>query len=187
MNFEFNESIIPDLAVGFTRGLDAIGDAIAFCRGGWRAKDDPGFPSHAFLFYKIGDRLVAFEEGPRGLNPQPLREYLSARNRVVAVRYCHCWDDEGRALACKDALMKIWHDGGARQRYGWSTLFHFLPVVGKWIKPAKLGEICSENVAGMHIQYGGIDWPTKILAPDQLNTKMQQDRHTCSTILNYYK
>ncbi|HEY5139293.1 MAG TPA: hypothetical protein VIJ25_08265, partial [Methylococcales bacterium] len=71
MTWKINEVNIPDMAVGFSRGMDAIGDSIAFCRGGWRAVKDKSFPTHAFYFYRINGHLIAFEEGPQGLCPQP--------------------------------------------------------------------------------------------------------------------
>jgi len=183
-----NNTNIPDLAMGFTRGMDALGDSAALCRGGWKAVKDPGFPTHAFVFLRINGYLVAFEEGPQGLRPQPLNEYLTDKNRIVSVYYCHCWDDPLRAATAKSRLMQIWIEGGPRSRYGWATLFHFLPVVGPLIKPSAQGEICSEDVAGLHIETGGVTWlKNKIIAPDELLMAAQGSKPACEAVLGYYK
>ena len=118
---------------------------------------------------RLEGHLIAFEEGPQGLRPQPLSEYATDKNRIISVYYCHCWDDPDRRTSARDALLKIWLDGGERDRYGWATMFHFLPIVGPGIEPAKQGEICSEDVAGGLIDWGGVQWiKDKIIAPDQL-------------------
>ena len=188
MTWQINEPAIPDLAFGLSRGLDAIGDSIAFCRGGWKAVKDKSFPTHAFIFLRMNGRLVAFEEGPQGLRPQPLAEYAEDKNRIVAVYYCHCWDDPDKAIAAKDMLMKIWLSGGPRDRYGWATLFHFLPWIGPKIQPSKQGEICSEDVAGVAIDAGGVQWlKTKIVAPDQLGVALhaREQYYDVDCVLHY--
>ncbi len=192
MTWKINEANIPDLAIGFTRGLDLLGDSIAFCRGGWQAVRDKSFPTHAFFFCRIQDRLFAFEETAQGLRPMPLSEYATDKNRIISAYYCHCWNDSRRRENAIAYLIDIMAVGGERQRYGWRTLFSKLPGIGKLIRPDPVADICSENVAEILHQFGGVNWFEKTgtkIAPDELLMAIQKSRlnHETETILGYYQ
>lgn len=192
MKYLINSDNIADLDIAFSRGLDLLGDSIALCRGGWKAVRDKSFPTHAFFFCRIRDQLFAFEETPQGLRPMALSEYNTARNRIISVYRCKCWDELDRKYLAIDYLIGIMAEGGERQQYGWKTLFSKLPVIGRFIPPDKVADICSENVSEVLYKFGGVDWFRKTgtkIAPDELQIILHAARRKgeANAVLGYYK
>lgn len=174
MSMTINTKAIPELSVGFSRGRDMLGGLISLCRGGPGAIFNNNFPTHAFMFTCYQGQLFATEEGPSGLVEDSISQYCQSNDQIVKIMYWSGWDDhikKGGALA---HLAEIRAAGGPRAAYGYSILPYFLPLIGGWFKPKPQtlidgSEICSEDVAGIHICDGGAKWlSTKLLAPDEL-------------------
>jgi len=169
---------IPPLAVGFARSRDLLGGLIAACRGGVPAIFNNNFPTHAFLYTQDSGCMFATEEGSAGLVEDCLCKYTDENNRIVSVLYWRGWDDAAKSARAETHLAQIRSAGGSRAAYGYSILPYFLPLIGNWFKPKPEtlvdgSEICSEDVAGIHICDGGVTWlSSKLLAPDQLYAAM---------------
>lgn len=188
MIWRINENAIPTLAVGFTRGLDALGDSIAFCRGGPAAVRDKSFPTHAFLFTRDAGRLFATEETPGGLVEKSLAEYCTDKNRIVAVYHWQGFDDPDRIDAALKRLADIRADGDYNSRYDFGALLSFLPWIGKWFRPDPQKMICSESVATI-LKCAGATWIKKtVIPPDELMELMhvQKARGEVRAVLGYY-
>jgi hypothetical protein len=191
MTWKINEKAIPDLTIGFTRSHGPLGNAIALCAGGWRAVKDKSFPTHAFFFLRIEQRLFAFEQTGQGLRPVALSEYATDRNRIIACYYCHCWDDIVRRQNAIYDLLDIWYEGGERQRYAKRTLLHKIPGIGRLIRPDDVETICSQNVAQVLQICGGVSWFDKSgteLRPDELLQALRCGRmmNQVENVINYY-
>lgn len=185
MKFVINEENIPTLAVGFTRSLTPLGDAIAYARGGIDALKDPSFPSHALLFTRDQGRLFATEERYEGLVERSLGYYCKPSNRLVAVHYWRYWNPTTRDRALHE-LANIRADHELNSKYDYAALFHFLPVIGKWFKPSSQRQVCSENVASILKKYGAGFITETLIAPDQL-LKIMRASPECDCVLGYYK
>ena len=186
MPYIINENNIPTLAIGFTRGLDLLGNSIAFCRGGWKAAKDKSFPTHAFLFTRDEGRLFATEEQPCGLVEKSLAEYCTDKNRIVAVYHWHGFDDPDRIDAALKKLADIRANGDRNSKYDFKALFSFIPLVGKWFKPDPAKMICSESVATI-LKGAGATWiKNPVVTPDQLE-KIIHESGECKAVLGYYK
>ena len=186
MSYIINESGIPTLAVGFTRGLDALGDVIAFARGGMDAVHDKSFPTHAFLFTRDQGRLFATEEQSCGLVEKSLAEYCQSDSmRIVAVMNWQGWTPETTEVALQK-LADIRADGARNSKYDFKALFSFIPWIGKWFKPDPAKMICSESVATI-LKAAGATWiKNTVMTPDEL-FKLMHDSGECPAVLGYYK
>ena len=185
MNWSINENAIPTLAVGFTRGMDTLGDAIALSRGGLAAVHDASFPTHAFMFTREQGRLFATEETPSGLVEKGLAEYCQDNNRIVSVYFWRGWQDEEKADAALRYLANVRADGARNSKYDFLGLLSFLPFIGRWFKPDPQKQICSENCASIHKTFGASWIVQTVIAPDQLEMLMRHNEE-CKCILNYY-
>lgn len=185
MTWKINENAIPTLAVGFSRGMDALGDAIAFFRGGVTAVKDKSFPTHCFLFTRDNGRLFASEETASGLRENSLANYCDDSNRIVAVYFWNGFNDAARVNDVLRDLSDIRANGDYESKYDFKGLLSFLPGIGKWFKPDKRRKWCSKSVSDFMFQHGAVWTPVSNIAPDQLLKKMQNN-DSCKAILNYY-
>jgi hypothetical protein len=194
-----NPAVIPNLAIGFVRGMDFDGDAIALVRGGIKAMNDPSFPTHALLFVWWEGQLFVAEETSQGLVLNPSVDYMGRKNiRIVGVYYCHCWDWPQNVDTAMKQLAYIMEQRGNRKtatgKYNFWLLGKFLPLVRNWpvVKRAvqSTANICSENVTIIHIDQGGCSWLLdRCPAPDQLMAIVQRREKTVddvNCVLDYY-
>jgi hypothetical protein len=180
---------IPVLGVGFSRGADVIGFLIALVRGGWKAAFDLSFPTHAFVITEDHFQKFSTEETITGLNEDSLEEYTK-NDKIVAMYYWAGWDKQDGEYTKKEwaqqYLAKIRRKRKENSRYDFIGLLSFLPVIGKYIKPSKNRQWCSENVASIHKLFGAKFITDTEIAPDQLFSLMKNSID-CNEVQGFYK
>ena len=191
---------IPILGIGFSRGADVIGFIIALVRGGWKAAFDLNFPSHAFLITDDHKQKFTTEETASGLQEDSLEQYTYPKDKIVAMYYWKGWDidtayycyedDAGHLIDKKESaqrfLARIRRLHRDNSKYDFIGLLSFLPIIGKYFKPSKKREWCSENVATVHKKFGASFITDTKIAPDQLLAIVKASPE-CVEIENYYK
>jgi len=183
--FQINRSVIPTLAVAFTRANDPLSAWVALVRGGVKAVENMAFPTHAFVFTRDQVSLFATEETMRGLVENSLSRYLSGDRRIVCVYYWDGWQDDERRNAALEYLAMVRENGGRSARYDFRALLSFIPVIGKLFKDDEERQICSENVAALHKKFGAKFIRKTLIAPDEL-LRLMRESSDCRCVLNYY-
>lgn len=141
-NYNHPETM-PVLAVGITQGKDLAAMIIGIVSK----------RTHALFITIDHTQLFATEEGPNGLAENSLDEYTSDKNRVVELLYWTGWNDPLKKEAALIELATI-RRRKKENKYGWGTLLCYVPVIGKWFKPDKSAEICSQNCIDILDKYG---------------------------------
>ena len=194
-----NPSVIPNLATLFVRGMDTVGDSIAFFRGGVKAVEDPSFPTHAGLATWHDKQLFVTEETGNGLVENSISEYVGRKNiRIVAMYYWLGWNDPNKTAEAMENLAWIRQQQGIKGtsvgKYNWWGLGRWVPVVRwlPWVKEAETSQAqwCSENCASTH-KNAGASWIGDVhQAPDELMLTMQNREKTAGDVQcipNYYQ
>lgn len=182
-DFTLNYPIIPALAIGFTRSNSLIAKVIQFFR---KILDDKAEPNHSFIVTEDHGQKFATEETPHGLREQSLEQYIYKNNRIVAMYLWNEFKDPGTIDKVETYLAEIRRRFGEESKYDWKGLFHFVPIVKKFVKPDPKRQWCSENCASILKKYGaGFIVKTEI-APDEL-LKIMKASDECNAVLNYYK
>ena len=111
-----------------------------------------------------------------------LKPWVSSRN--------YHEDDVGHLIDKKESaqrfLARIRRLHRDNSKYDFIGLLSFLPIIGKYFKPSKEREWCSENVATVHKKFGASFITDTKIAPDQLFAIVKASSE-CVEIENYYK
>lgn len=177
MTRKINYPALASMAIGFSHANSMLGAAIRFFR--------KSNVNHAFIITQDHGQFFATEETVAGLRENSLETYNGKKDGIIKMYFWKGFEDSEKTEAAQTYLAEIRRRNGEDSKYDFNGLFHFLPVIGRFFKPSKDKQWCSENCASIMKKFGAGFIDSTEIAPDELLELMEKSDE-CIEVTNFY-